>query len=104
MSLDRYRSLALLARRLLIGSEDLGADRQEDLNLWLRASLRFAVAWWLFMAEDLRQRVPTNVVVLERLSLAQALNKYPTANFSPKLYIYVQSGTSDDFKSKKLSI
>ena len=53
---------------------------------------------WLIVNQDLLQRVPTDLELLDCRSLAQTFDKDLTANFRPKLHIYVQSGTSSTIK------
>ena len=101
---DPLGRMTLLAGRLLIGFEDLGDDRKERFDLRLRTNLLLAVARGLFMLEDLHQRMPADVVMLHRRSLAHPFNQQPATDFRPKLHIYVQSGTSDDFQSYRTKV
>src|SRR5262245_3701163 len=69
--------------------EELVDDGQEGVELRLRAWCRAAIAGRLGVVEDLRERVPVDVVLAAGGALAQAVDEDAAADLGPGLHVGV---------------
>lgn len=84
---DSLAGVALLRMDLLVGLQNLMNNRDERPNRRLASHALLAIAWRLFVAENLLNRSEIQIVLLAGLTPAHAADEYLAADLCPLVHV-----------------